>query len=63
MQRFKSFSSQSCGDDVARFERIVNDWLESAKPRIQHMAQSAFGSHLSELCLRGRARPRGGRRA
>ena len=46
MQRFKSFSSQNCGDDVARFERMVNDWLESARPHILHMAQSAFGTHL-----------------
>jgi hypothetical protein len=46
MQRFKSFSSQSCDDDLARFERMVNDWLESAKPRILHMAQSALGAHL-----------------
>lgn len=46
MQRFKTFSSQSCGDDVARLERMINDWLESAKPRIAHMAQSALGTHL-----------------
>lgn len=46
MLRFKSFSSESCHDDIAKLERMVNDWLESAKPHIQHMAQSAHGTHL-----------------
>jgi hypothetical protein len=46
MLRFKSFSSEACHDDVAKLERMVNDWLATAQPHIQHMAQSAFREHL-----------------
>lgn len=46
MLRFKSFSSQQCDGDITRLERLVNDWLESATPQIQHMAQSSLGEHL-----------------
>lgn len=44
--RFKSFSSASCGDDVTKLERLVNDWLEAARPHIHHMAQAPLGEHL-----------------
>ena len=44
--RFKAFSSASCGDDIGKLERMINDWLESAHPAVRHMAQSAFGAHL-----------------
>ena len=46
MLRFKSFSSAACGDDVMKFERMVNDWLAAAQPQIRHMAQSSLGEHL-----------------
>ncbi len=46
MPRFKSFSSESCHDDIAKLERLVNEWLEQAQPHVLHMAQSAFREHL-----------------
>jgi len=44
--RFKVFSSASCGDDIGKLERMINDWLESAHPAIRHVAQSSLGTHL-----------------
>lgn len=46
MLRYKAFDSAACDDNVPRFERMVNDWLESEKPRILHVVQSSFGAHV-----------------
>ncbi len=46
MTRFKTFSSAACGDDLEQFERRVNGWLAAARPRVQHVAQSALSAHL-----------------
>jgi hypothetical protein len=46
MLRFKSFSSAACHDDLIKLERLINDWLETAQPHIQHIAQSPLGEHL-----------------
>jgi hypothetical protein len=46
MQRLKIFSSASCGDDLAQFERLVDDWLVAAQPLVQVMTQSPLGIHL-----------------
>jgi hypothetical protein len=52
MQRFKMFSSASCGDDLQQLERLVSEWLSTEQPRVHHVAQSAYGPHLvvSFLC-------------
>ncbi len=46
MPRFKAFSSAICGDDVGQLERLIGEWLMTARPRISLMAQSAHGAHL-----------------
>ena len=46
MQRLKVFNSASCGDDLAQFERLVDDWLVAEQPLVQLMTQSALGTHI-----------------
>ena len=46
MQHLKIFSSASCGDDLAQFERLVDDWLVAEQPLVQLMTQSPLGLHL-----------------
>jgi hypothetical protein len=44
--KFKGFDSSQVGDNVATLETIVNAWMEEARPRIRHMAQSIRGEHI-----------------
>lgn len=46
VQRFKAFDSAAFGDDIAILERGINDWLSTARPHVQMLAQSTQGSHL-----------------
>ncbi len=46
MQRYKLFTSAVCDDDLAQFERLVDEWLVAERPQVQLLAQSALGTHV-----------------
>jgi hypothetical protein len=46
MQRFKTFTSADCDDDLARLEQMVNDWLDTEKPHVHYFSSAPFGDHL-----------------
>jgi hypothetical protein len=46
LQKFRLFSSEAYAGDLTRLETQINSWLESGRPHIHHMAQSALGEHL-----------------
>lgn len=46
MQKFRLFSSAVYAGDLTALETQINSWLESGRPHIHHMAQSALGEHL-----------------
>lgn len=46
MSAYKVFSSAAVANDLALFERMVDDWLREAQPHIVALAQSALGSSL-----------------
>jgi len=46
LQKFRLFSSAAYAGDLTRLETQINSWLESGRPHIHHMAQSALGEHL-----------------
>jgi hypothetical protein len=46
MFHYKGFDSASVGDDLARLEAAVNEWMRQQQPRIRLMAQSPRGEHV-----------------
>lgn len=46
MQRARIFNSAECGDDLATFERTVDEWVSNPSRQIQFVTQSAWGAHL-----------------
>jgi hypothetical protein len=46
MFRYKGFDSAAVGDDMAKLEAVVNDWMQHQQPRVRLMAQSARGEHI-----------------
>lgn len=46
MYRYKGFNTAQVGGDLGRLEVVVNEWMQTHRPRIRLLAQSPHGDQI-----------------